>query len=201
MWALALLGVSPASAQLPVLPLYGGGFSAGQELTATVGFPRAESRSGEGAAVGTGVTVSFWRMGISGQLARFNPSGPARGTFHYGLQAGLRLLGGGLAPLAIYVIGGAATIDDTSPADRWYLAAALAATLTIPTPLLSIKPWLAPRLDIERMSFQGDTDSDERLGLSAGIDLTLLSGLSFRASYDQVKSFDPIVAFGAALRF
>jgi hypothetical protein len=51
---------------------------------------------------------------------------------------------------------------------------------TIPNPAFGIKPWIAPRLDIVRSG----GSSDANFGISAGIDLAMLNGLSIRAAYD-----------------
>jgi hypothetical protein len=191
----------PATAQTPGLPVYGGGFAPGVEVGAAIGFLQVESRPGDGIAYGTSAGIGFSRFGITGTVARFDPSGANPGpAWAYGLLIGIKLVGEPLSPLAIYALGGAGTLENQVP-ERWFIPAALAATLTIPTPFLSIKPWLAPRLDIERTSLGGSTSSNEVFGLSAGVDLTLLSGLSVRASYDYVKNYDPFVAFGAAFHF
>jgi hypothetical protein len=197
---LALLAL-PVMAQTPGLPVYGGGFAPGVEVGATIGFLQAESRPGDGIAYGTSAGIGFTRFGIAGTVARFDPSGANPGpSWAYGLLIGIKLVGEPLSPLAIYALAGAGKLENELP-ERWFIPAALAATLTIPTPILSIKPWLAPRLDIERISLGGSSSTNELFGLSAGVDLTLLSGLSFRASYDYVKNYDPFVAFGAAFHF
>jgi hypothetical protein len=54
---------------------------------------------------------------------------------------------------------------------------------TIPNPAFSIKPWIAPRLDATRSLGKTDT----HFGISGGIDLSMLSGLSLRAAYDRVS--------------
>jgi hypothetical protein len=59
--------------------------------------------------------------------------------------------------------------------------------LTIPNPVLAIKPWLAPRLDIVRNSFENaDAETDTNFGLSGGLELNTLGGFGVHASYDAI---------------
>ena len=65
--------------------------------------------------------------------------------------------------------------------------------LTIPNPVFSIKPWLAPRVDITRTSFSpGDTptetNTETNFGISGGVDFGFLSGLAVRVMYDRVSA-------------
>jgi hypothetical protein len=60
-------------------------------------------------------------------------------------------------------------------------------TLTIPNPALALKPWLAPRLDIVRVSGDGfDAQTNTEFGLSGGIELNTLGGFGVHASYDAI---------------
>ena len=59
--------------------------------------------------------------------------------------------------------------------------------LTIPNPVLAIKPWLAPRLDIVRQSGgRRRADTDSEFGLSGGIELNTLGGFGIHATYDAL---------------
>jgi hypothetical protein len=58
--------------------------------------------------------------------------------------------------------------------------------LTIPNPALAIRPWIAPRLDVVRASLSGTSDSETNFGISAGLELNLLTGFGIQAAYDRV---------------
>ena len=58
--------------------------------------------------------------------------------------------------------------------------------LTIPTPGMAIKPWVAPRYDYSRVSAGGSSTSATEFGLGLGLDLAFLNGLGVRAAYDAV---------------
>lgn len=199
---LVLVGLAArgAGAQTPGLPVYGGGVSPGIELGALAGFSQSDSPIGKGVALGATGALAVWRLSIAGTIARFEPSGGADGRWSYGVEGGIKLLGDPLSPLAVYALGGAGAAEDNDPdVSRVYLPAGLSFTLTIPTPLLAIKPWVAPRVDILRTRSQGVTVYDEEFAFSTGVNFTLINGLSLRASYDHVRRLDPVVAFGAAL--
>ncbi|HEV8612363.1 MAG TPA: outer membrane beta-barrel protein, partial [Gemmatimonadales bacterium] len=75
----------------------------------------------------------------------------------------------------------------------WHFPLSLGVALTIPNPVFSIKPWVAPRIDFSRTrtddAFTGSHSStDTHFGLSGGIDLGFLSGLSVRAMYDRLNA-------------
>jgi hypothetical protein len=58
--------------------------------------------------------------------------------------------------------------------------------LTIPNPMLAIKPWIAPRLDIVRLSGGGLSNTETNFGIGGGLELNLLSGFGLQAAYDRV---------------
>lgn len=192
----------PVGAQLASVPVYGGGVTPLFEAGVQLAFPGSETRTGSGVvAVATG-SVGIGRLGVAASVGRFVASGDGADRNTYGALASVKLIGGDFTPLSIYAQGGLGTMSDDNPdSQQYFIPLGIAATLTIPTPIISIKPWLAPRLDITRTSVQGESDSNQVFGFSAGVDLTLLGGLSFRASYDYIKNLDPVVAAGAALHF
>jgi len=204
--ALAVLALAlpaaPLGAQTPGLPVYGGGFSPGFEAAGVIGFPQADSRTGEGTALGATGTLALWRVAVAGTVARFDPAGAGAGRWHYGAQGAVKLVGSPLSPLAVYGLAGIGAQEDDDPDfSQVFIPLGASFTLTIPTPIVSIRPWIAPRMDLTRSSVQGETATTEVFALSAGFNLTLLSGLSFRAAWEQIKNDDPTVAFGAAIRF
>jgi len=102
------------------------------------------------------------------------------------------VFGGPLVPLAVTLQGGigyarpeSGIIDLDATELRFPVGVGFA--LTIPNPVLAIKPWLAPRLDIVRTSLEGeDADTETNFGLSGGLELNTLGGLGLHASYDAV---------------
>ncbi len=197
---LLLLSASPVLAQTPGLPVYGGGFSPTIEIEGLVGFARKEAPTGKGMALGARGTLAAGRVGLSVTVASFNPSGPGGAQKAYGAMLGFKVVGGALSPFALYLQGGAGTMDSGDPdSSQVHVPVGAAASLVIPTPILSIKPWVAPRIQLVRTSAAGGSSYDNLLAIGAGVDLTLLGGISFRAAYDRVKDQDGTLGLSLAL--
>ena len=197
---LLLLSASPVLAQTPGLPVYGGGFSPMIEIEGLVGFADRETPSGKGMTLGARGTLAVGRLGFSATVASFNPSGPGGSQKAYGAMLGFKVVGGALSPFALYLQGGAGTMDRGDPdSSQVHIPVGAAASLVIPTPVLSIKPWVAPRLQLVRTTVAGTSTFENLVAIGAGVDLTLLGGISFRAAYDRVKDQDGTLGLSMAL--
>jgi hypothetical protein len=196
-------------AQVPALPRYGGGFTDGVAVAATAGFPGENSRTGDVAIVpGATVTWAAGRIGLSGALAGVSPAPAVPDTVavgwrtSWGVEAGLRLLGGALDVFELYLSAGAGGIgEDHTGRRETVFPLGASALLKIPTPLLSIRPWLAPRVDFTQVTQGGETVGENVLAFAAGIDLAMLNGLSFRVLYDKVEGLDGVAGIGLAFHF
>ena len=191
------LAVPPARAQAPGLPLYGGGFTSGVEIGVAFGFPGRDARTGAGWLGGVTGTYGFWQAAVTVTAARFDPDSTGSARWSYGVMAGVMVLGDPLSPFALYAQAGAGHLEP----DQQVYPLGTAMTLTIPTPLLSIRPWIAPRVDVTHSSSQGASSDDLLFAYSARIDLSLLNGLSFRAMYDKVEHWDGVAGLGVAFHF
>lgn len=200
----------PAAAQVPGLPVYNQGVPRGIGIYGDVGFPNDDA--GGGTAYSVTGRAGFGFAGVTAILSTYNPDGPAGGKLSAGATGNLRLFGGPLVPLSVTLQGGVgyAKPDDSflpgaSDIKQWRFPVGLGFALTIPNPALSIKPWLAPRLDIVHTSRNdptvllassvpttelapGDSDTQTNFGLSGGIELNLLNGFGLHAAYDRVFS-------------
>jgi hypothetical protein len=108
-----------------------------------------------------------------------------------GATANYKVFGGPLIPLSVTLQGGIGySKPDVGilPGDESELRfpVGLGFALTIPNPALAIHPWIAPRVDIVRLSGGGLSDTETNFGVSAGVELNLLSGLGAHAAYDRV---------------
>lgn len=200
---LLLMLAAPATAQVPGLPVYGGGFSSGLTFGGTVGFAPSDSPSGKGVAYAGSATLGVGPIGLTGIVSRFDPSSSGREAF---TQAGglltWKAFGGPLIPLALYLQGGFSRREDDSAGPgnpevtRTSIPVGAGISLVIPSVIVAIKPWIAPRLQISRTSVSGNANTDTDLAFSAGVDLTTLSGFGFRAMGDIINGSDPIVGVG-----
>jgi len=203
----AALAAVPAAAQVPGLPVYNQGVPRGIGVYGDVGFPN--DRAGGGTAYGVTGRAGFGFVGVTAIVSTYNPDGPVDSHTSVGATGNLRLFGGPLVPLTVTLQAGAgySKIDE---AKDYRFPIGLGFALTIPNPVLAIRPWLAPRVDIARTEIPGDVltpdtyKTDTNFGLSGGVELNLLNGLGLHAAYDRVfaDGGDPSVfAIGAHYNF
>ena len=185
--ALLLLALTvDARAQNLGLPVINSGFGTGLTLSGDVGFPSDDA--GGGTAFGLTGLVGLGPLGVSATVSRWKPDGFDEGQTSLGGTVNLKLFGGPLIPFGITAQAGASRtkIDDVS---LYHFPIGVSFSAKIPTTVIGIKPWVAPRIDIARISGipNVDADTDSNFGFSAGVELNLLSGLGFHAAYDYVK--------------
>jgi hypothetical protein len=190
------IGAAPVEAQVRGIPVYNAGVPRGIGVYGDVGFPNDEAGGGTAYAV-TG-RAGFGVLGATAILSSYNPGGPTDSDVSVGATLNYRVFGGPLVPLAVTLQGGIGYAKPESglvpgggllPGDATQLRfpVGVGFALTIPNPVLAIKPWLAPRLDIVRVSVDGaDAETDSEFGLSGGIELNTLGGFGLHATYDAV---------------
>jgi hypothetical protein len=185
-------GASSAEAQVRGIPVYNAGIPRGIGIYGDVGFPNDEA----GGGTGYGVTgrLGLGVFGATAMLSGLNPDGPGDTELSVGATLNYRVFGGPLVPLAVTLQGGVgyAKPDGLLPdggvenITELRFPVGVGFALTIPNPVLAIKPWLAPRLDIVRSSFEGEAETDSEFGLSGGLELNMLGGLGLHATYDAI---------------
>lgn len=192
----------PATAQNPGLPVYGGGFSTGLTFTGTAGFPGSDTPTGDGTAYGLSATLGLSRIAFTGTVSRFDPDGPADAKTIGGGNVTYKFFGGPLVPLAAYLQAGYSRWD-RGPRTDHHVPVALGISLVLPSTLVAVKPWIAPRIDILHKDQEtcplvnpSCDDTDTRFGLSGGVDLTTLSGFGLHAALDRVGNDDPVFSLG-----
>ena len=201
--ALGLLIAAPAAAgaQVTGIPVRNAGVFTGIGIAGEVGFPNDAFGSGRAYAVTGQIGIS--RIGFTASLASYDPEGSGDKITSVGGTANLKVFGGPLIPLSVTLQGGLgySSFDVVGgEAKNLHVPVGLGVALNIPNPALAIRPWIAPRLDINRMTGDLGDDTETDFGISAGVDFNLLGGLGFRASYDRVSTDgeDPsIFAVGA----
>lgn len=175
------------------LPVRNAGIVGGLTIGGEVGFPNADY--GKGTSFGGRAALGLGPFGLSAVVSRWNPEGPVGSRTGVGGYLNLKIFGGPLIPLSVTLQGGAEYANDDG-IKQLHAPVGLGIALRIPNPALAIKPWIAPRLDVAR--FTGDnikSDTETNFGISGGVDLSLLGGLTFTAAYDRtwVNDFNPSV--------
>jgi hypothetical protein len=62
----------------------------------------------------------------------------------------------------------------------------LGVAAVIPVPGLAIRPWVAPRIDYQSTTFENSDVSRTEVGLSGGVEVSLLNGITIRTAYDRL---------------
>jgi hypothetical protein len=196
------LGAAPARAQNPGLPVYNQGVPRGIALYGDVGFPN--DQAGGGLAYGASLRAGFGPIGATGTLSALNPDGPAGADVAVGGTLNYKLLGGPLVPLSVtlqagvsyakpgegLVLPGGSGIPVSPEFTLYHVPIGIGFALVIPNPVLSIHPWLAPRVDIAYSKRNGGSNTETNFGLSGGLELNLLNGFGIHAAYDRVFAKD-----------
>jgi hypothetical protein len=184
-------GAASVEAQVRGIPVYNVGVPRGIGVYGDVGFPN--DKAGGGTAYAVTGRAGFGPFGATAILSSYNPDGPGDSDLSVGATLNHRVFGGPLVPLAVTLQGGigyAKPEVGTLPNDNvteLRFPVGVGFTLTIPNPVLAIKPWLAPRLDVVRVSADGvDAQTDTEFALSGGIELNTLGGFGLHATYDAI---------------
>ena len=180
-----MMSQSPAAAQAVGLPVINSGIPTGIGIAADVGI----ANNAYGAGTGYGLTgqIGAGRFGATATIGQFDPDGSTSAKSTWGATANLKVFGGGLSPLSITAQAGYGHGELASTTINHY-PLGIGVALTIPIPVLSFKPWVAPRYDILHLDASGGTSGTTYydFGISGGIDFSFLMGLGFRVSYDWV---------------
>jgi hypothetical protein len=183
---LALLAVlaGTARAQVTGLPVKNAGITGGLTIGGEVGFPGDEY--GGGTAFGARGSLGLGAIGFGAVVSHWNPDGDGDAINAVGASLNLKVFGGPLIPLSVTLQGGA-EYASSNGIKMLHAPIGLGIGLRIPNPALAIKPWLAPRLDVMRVSGDDiDGDTETNFGISGGVDFSLLGGLGFGVAYDRV---------------
>jgi hypothetical protein len=189
----AVLGLfaTPLAAQVPGLAVHAPGVPAGVVLAGHVSFPNDAAGGGRvygaSGAVGTGV------FGGTAIVALSDPDDDADGTLSVGANLGVRILGGPLVPVSASFLAGIGYAKPESgllPDDDvslLHVPVAVSVALALPSPAFSVRPWVAPRLDVLRVSPDGgESETLTDFGVSAGIEVNTISGFGVHAAYDWI---------------
>jgi hypothetical protein len=197
--ALVALGAAGSTgglvAQVVGLPVRNAGIGTGIGIAADVGFPNRVA--GNGIAFGGTGAIGLGPVGFTASVASYDPKGSGEKIHSVGGTGNLKVFGGPLVPVSITLQGGLGYHSESSveggKVSNLHVPVGVGLTLTIPNPAFSIKPWVAPRLDLTRTKESGgsiagsSTDTQAKFAISGGVDFGFLSGLSVRAMYDQVQ--------------
>ncbi len=197
-----------AAAQVRGIPVYNSGIPGGIGVYGDVGFP--DTDAGKGRAYAVSGRAGFGAFGATAILSTFDPDGQADSELSVGASLNYRVFGDPLVPLSITLQSGIgyskpeAGFLPNEEVDELRFPVGVGMALTIPNPALSIKPWIAPRVDIVKVSGSSLSETESNFALGGGLELNLLNGFGLQAAYDRVflEGSDPSVfGFGAHYTF
>lgn len=181
--AIALAAATPVRAQVAGLPVFNNGVPRGLTVALDAGFPDDEAGGGETFALTGG--LGFGLLGFTATLGSTNTDFSDSEAI-YGGTANLRIIGGPLVPVSVNLQGGVG-YTDIDGTKYTHVPVGVGVGLTIPLPVLGLKPWIAPRWDyLETDPDAGSGDSESAFGYSAGLDMNFVFGLGARLAYDSV---------------
>ena len=168
--ALVAGAVTPAAAQWAGMPVWNspkGG--TGIEISGDYGKPNSDY--GSGSAFGARGTVGLGSLRITAGLASYKPSGASSSATSLGGTAAFRVIGGSLLPVNVNLLaGGARTTADSVP-NLTTIVAGAGVSVSVPTPGLSIEPYLSLTNRWQKLS--GISGTESNIGWTIGANLGL----------------------------
>lgn len=194
-FALVLLLAAPAAAQVRGLPVYNPGVPSGIGLYGDVGF--ANENAGKATTLGVTARAGFGPLGVTATVGRWNPAAAGADTRTVvGGTGNLRLFGGGILPVSLTLQGGYARLTlpgagaGTGGREE-RIPVGLGLAVSVPSPVVTIKPWIAPRLDVVRARVGTGTlavtETETNFGASGGIEVNTITGFGLHVAYDYVR--------------
>jgi len=181
--ALVVLAAAPASAQWLGMPVWNnpkGG--TGVTISGDLAMPNEDW--GKGTAFGARGSLGLANLQLTAGLASWKPDGAAESFTSFGGNAGFRIIGGSLLPVAINLQIGAATIGEANgqgSASR--LTAGGGIAVSVPTPGLSIEPYLSLT---NRWTKESGLSTDSNFGWTLGANVGF-GMLGVHVAYDSEK--------------
>lgn len=179
--ASALLFPVVLAAQVRGMPVVNSGFGLGAGVAVDAGF--ANDAAGGGTTLAATATTGLGFLGVSAAVSRGTVDDQT--VWSPGVAVSLRVFGGPLVPLRVTLQGGAGQWNQ-GVVSTLHVPVSLGIAVVIPNPVFAIRPWLAPRIDYLTTSFGNSEHSATEFGVSGGIELGFLSGITVRAAYDRL---------------
>jgi hypothetical protein len=179
------LAASPAAAQWAGMPVWNnpkGG--TGITVSGDLGMPNEDA--GKGTAFGARATFGLANLSLTGGIGFWKPDGVGEDLTSLGGVAGFRVIGGSLIPVSLNLQLGAGTSSEagtglTAVPKTTHLVAGAGISVSVPTPGLSIEPYLSVTNRWHKPS-GGNTDSNIGWVLGANVGFGMLG---LHVAYDS----------------
>lgn len=176
---LLAIATSLGHAQVRGVPIAASGAPEGVGAALVLAFPG--DALGGGTAWAASVALQHGRLGAVATGALVDgASAPAEAAF--GLRAEVLLVRSATSPFQVLAFTGAGTTELGDAAREWRIPTGVSFAFRVPTPVVTLVPWLATRVQWTVL----DDVTDARAGIGAGIDMTWRARYGVRASYDRL---------------
>ncbi|MFN2572706.1 MAG: hypothetical protein ABR537_14020 [Gemmatimonadales bacterium] len=174
--------VAPLAAQSLGMPNFSspkGG--TGVTISGDLAMPNADL--GKGTAFGARATLGLANISLTAGLASWKPKGLTDNYTSVGGQAAFRVIGGSLIPVALSLQAGAARVSAANgDPSLTRIGLGGAVSVNVPTPGLSIEPYLA--VQNRWYKFSGGTSTESNIGWTLGANVGL-GMLGLHVAYDS----------------
>ena len=155
-----IVGASaPAAAQFLGMPVWNSP-SGGTGITISGDYGKPNADFGKGSAFGARGTVGLGSLSVTAGLASYKPQGASNSATSLGANAAFRVIGGSLLPVNVNLLAGGARTTASGSPDLTTLVAGGGVSVSLPTPGLSIEPYVSLANRWRKLSGGGSTDSN-----------------------------------------
>ena len=143
---------------------------------------------GKGSTYAGRLVLGLSALTLSATLGVWSPDSAAANITEYGGTAALRLIGGSLIPLSVNLQGGLATFKQSSVRTE-RATAAVGFAIDVPTPGVTIEPWIAPGVRLTHTGANGVISSvtTTKFGVAGGLTIGLgMLGLHAAMDYERL---------------
>jgi opacity protein-like surface antigen len=185
---LAAAAASPAAAQWLGMPVWNSP-KGGTGITISGDYGKPGSDWGKGNAFGARGTVGLGNLSITAGFSSWKPSGASNSAKSIGGTAAFRVIGGTLLPVNVNLLVGGARATASGSPDLTNLVAGAGASITLPTPGVSVEPYVS--LTNRWLKESGVSGTSSNFGWTIGANLGF-GLLGVHVAYDSQKLNGPL---------
>lgn len=193
----ALGGPGRVSAQIAGMPVWNSP-KGGTGLTLAVDYGSPDSAGGKGSVYAGRVVLGLQVLTLSATIGVRDPGGTASNSTQYGGTAALRLIGGSLMPVAVNLQGGFASFS-VSSVQNTRATGAVGFAIDIPTPVVTVEPWIAPGIRMNHTDANGviPSETNTTFGIAGGLTMRFgMLGIHMALDYEDIAGGGHTSTFG-----
>ncbi len=180
--ALVAGAVAPAAAQFFGMPVWNSP-KGGTGITISGDYGKPNAEYGKGNAFGARGTVGFGSLSVTAGLASYKQSGASNSATSLGGTAAFRVIGGSLLPVNVNLLAGGARSTANGVPDLTTIVAGGGVSVSLPTPVLSIEPYLSVT---NRWHKESGSPTNSNIGWTIGANLGF-GMMGAHIAYDSQK--------------